>query len=234
MPCLTTEPLRLVIFDCDGVLIDSELLSAKVVAEEISRLGWAMSPAESMARFVGYRMADIPPVVEAELGHAVPEGWVEQVRGRMIEAFDEVETIPGAAATLEAVTAMGLPFRVASNSAHEEMTKKFAVTGLDRLVGTRRHSARDVARGKPAPDVFLAAAAAEGIAPAACLVVEDSLPGIAAALAAGMAVVGLETHDNAATLLAAGAHPIASLAELPALLEAAKLQAAGLQPAGRG
>lgn len=223
---MTPEPLRLVIFDCDGVLVDSEALSATVVAIEISRLGWPMTPAESMARFVGYRMADIPPVVEARLGRPIPEGWVEQVRQGMIAAFDNVEVIPGAHEALAATTALGLPFRVASNSAHEEMAKKFAVTGLASLLEGRKHSARDVPRGKPSPDVFLAAAAAEGIPPAACLVVEDSLPGIQAARAAGMTVIGLVTHGNADVLREAGAHPIHSLAELPAILRDAQRRAA--------
>lgn len=223
---MTSAPLQLVIFDCDGVLIDSELLSAQVCAEEITRLGWPMTAAESMERFVGYRLSDMPPVIEIQLGHPVPPDWIDLVRARMIEAFDDVKTIPGALEALQATTALGLPYRVASNSAHDEMDKKFGVTGLAPLLHGRKHSARDVPRGKPAPDVFLAAAAAEGVPPAACLVVEDSLPGIAAARAAGMAVIGLETHGNAAALLQAGAHPIGSLAELPAILRAARRLAA--------
>ena len=223
---MTPAPLQLVIFDCDGVLIDSELLSAEVCAEEITRVGWHMTAAESMKRFVGYRLSDMPPVIEAHLGYKLAEGWVELVRTRMIQAFDDVKTIPGALEALQATTALGLPYRVASNSAHEEMAKKFAVTGLAHLLEGRKHSARDVPRGKPAPDVFLAAAAAEAVPPAACLVVEDSLPGIAAARAAGMTVVGLETHGNANLLRQAGAHPIGSLAELPAILRAARHQAA--------
>ena len=223
---MTPAPLQLVIFDCDGVLIDSELLSAEVCAEEITRLGWPMTAAESMERFVGYRLSDMPPVIETQLAHPVPDGWVELLRCRMIEAFDHVKTIPGALEALQATTAMGLPYRVASNSAHEEMEKKFAVTGLASLLHGRKHSARDVPRGKPAPDVFLAAAAAEGVPPEACLVIEDSLPGIAAARAAGMVVIGLETHGNAAVLRGAGAQPIRSLAELPAILHAARRLAA--------
>ena len=213
-------PIRLVIFDCDGVLIDSEGPSNRVVAEEITKLGWPMTAEESNARFIGYRLSDIPPVVEAQLGRPVPDGWVETLRQGLIAVFQDIETIPGARAALEGVTAAGLPWRVASNSSHEEMDVKFARTGLDALVGARKHSARDVARGKPAPDVFLAAAAAEGVAPEHCLVVEDSLPGIAAAVAAGMRVVALDLHGNAAALAAAGARPIGSLAALGPLLRA--------------
>ena len=215
---LAGPPIRLVIFDCDGVLVDSEGPSNRIVAEEITKLGWPMTEAESTALFVGYRLSDVPTVIEGKMGHAVPEGWVEILRGRLIAAFDVVPTIPGAHAALQAVTGLGLPFRVASNSSHEEMDAKFHHTGLDALIQRRQHSARDVPQGKPAPDVFLHAAAAEGIPPEACVVIEDSLPGIAAAHAASMRVIGLETHGNRATLQAAGAHTIATLAELPALL----------------
>ena len=225
MPLLTPDllagpPVRLVIFDCDGVLVDSEGPSNRIVAAEVTALGWPMTEADSTALFVGHRLSDIPPVVEARLGRPVPEGWVEALRARMIAAFGTVPAIPGAHAALGAVGAMGLPFRVASNSSHEEMDAKFHHTGLGALVCRRQHSAHDVARGKPWPDVFLHAAAAEGVPPAACLVIEDSLPGIAAARAAAMRVVGLQTHGNAAALRDAGAHPIGTLSELPALLEA--------------
>ncbi len=223
---MTSEPLRLVIFDCDGVLVDSEGLSNRVVAHEITALGWPMTEAESTALFVGVRLSDIPPVVEARLGRPVPEGWVDRLRQGLIASFTTLQTIPGAREALQAVTALGLPLRVASNSSHEEMDVKFRHTGLAALVQGRQHSARDVPRGKPAPDVFLAAAAAEGVPPSACLVVEDSLPGVIAAVAAGMAVLGLDPHGDGATLRAAGARPIRSLAELPGILQAAMRRAA--------
>jgi HAD superfamily hydrolase (TIGR01509 family) len=218
---LTTLPLGLVIFDCDGVLIDSEGPSNRVLAEEITRLGWSMTQAESMARFVGHRLSDIPPVVEARLGSPVPDGWVEHLRQCLIAAFETIQPIPGAREALEATAALGIPFRIASNSSHEEMHVKFRQTGLAPLIALRQHSARDVARGKPAPDVFLAAAAAEGVPPAACLVIEDSIPGIRAAIAAGMTVIALDPHDNAAALQAEGAITIGALSDLPKLLQSA-------------
>jgi len=103
---------------------------------------------------------------------------------------------------------------------------KFARTGLAPLVEGRTHSARDVAAGKPAPDVFLAAAAAQGVPAQACIVVEDSLPGIRGALAAGMACIGLDPHGSGAALRAAGAHPVRALSELPALFRTAMRAAA--------
>ena len=218
---MTPEPLRLVIFDCDGVLVDSEGPSNRVCAQEITKLGWPMSEAESMDLFVGFRLSDMPPVIEARLGRPVPEGWVDHLRTHMIAAFDTLETMPGAHEALKDVIALGLPIRVASNSSHEEMDVKFRHTSLDALVPrARRHSARDVLRGKPSPDVFLAAAAAEGIPPGACIVIEDSLPGIAAATAAGMPVIALAPHGLTDALRATAARPIQALAELPPLLAA--------------
>ena len=221
------EPLRLVIFDCDGVLVDSEGPAARVCAEEITRIGWPMTANDSMRLFVGCNLSDMLPIIEGHLGHPVPPGWVGILRSRVIEAMaHEAEPMPGAAEVLLATAALGLPYRVASNSSHEEMAVKFARTGLAPLVVGRVHSYRDVARGKPAPDVFLAAAAAEGIPPSACIVVEDSLPGVTAAVAAGMAVLGLDLHGDGAALLAAGARPIRALSDCPALFRTAMLRAA--------
>ena len=224
---MTPQPLRLVIWDCDGVLVDSEGPSARVTSAECTRLGWAITPEDALRLFTGVRLSDMPPLVEAQTGRPVPPGWVEHVRDRLIETLGrDLDPMPGVVETLCATTALGLPYRVASNSSHEEMAAKFARTGLTPLVEGRIHSARDVPRGKPAPDVFLAAAAAEGVPPDACMVVEDSLPGVAAARAAGMAVLGLDPHGDGAALRAAGAHPIHSLSECPALFRAAMRAAA--------
>jgi HAD superfamily hydrolase (TIGR01509 family) len=221
MTGLTWAPLRLVIFDCDGVLVDSEGPSNRLVAEEITALGWPMTGAESQALFVGRRLTDIPAIVEPKIGRPVPPGWIEYLRDRLIAMLsNEVEVMPGAHEALAAVTALGLPFRVASNSSHAEMAVKFARTGLDHLVAGKLHSARDVPRGKPAPDVFLAAAKAGGVPPDACLVIEDSVPGAMAARAAGMACVGLAPYGDDPALRAAGAVLIRSFDELPALLRA--------------
>ena len=214
------RPIRLVIFDCDGVLIDSEGPSNRVVAAEITKLGWPMTEADSTALFVGYQLADIPPVVEKRLGRPVPDGWVEQLRRGMIAAFETIQTVPGARQALEGVAGLGLPFRIASNSSHPEMAVKFGRTGLAPLTEGRQHSAYDVKLGKPAPDVFLAAAAAEGVAPEACLVVEDSVPGIHAAVAAGMRVVALDLTGTGNAQRKAGAETIGSLEELVPFIRA--------------
>ena len=178
-----------------------------------------MTPAEAQRQFMGLRISDMPAIVERHTGQAPPSGWTETVRDRLIAVLqNESVLIPGARAAIDAVRAAGIPYRVASNSSHDEMRVKFARTGLTALMAGRVHSARDVAAGKPAPDVFLAAARAEGIDPARCLVIEDSVPGVRAAVAAGMAVLGLDLHGDGAALLAAGAIPIRSLAALQDLL----------------
>ena len=218
--------LRLVIFDCDGVLVDSEPLSNRVVAAALTELGWTMTPAEANTLFLGHSMPDMLVTIEARLG-PVPAGWASAVVRTLVDAMrDEVGPIPGAIAALHGVAALPLPWRVASNSSHAEMAVKFARLGITELVAGRLHSQFDVARGKPAPDLFLAAAAAEGVAPAECVVIEDSGPGAAAAAAAGMDCLGYAPHGPAAGLLAAGAVPFAAMADLPALLAAALRRAA--------
>lgn len=215
----------LVIFDCDGVLIDSEPLTDRVVAAVLTEHGWPITPAECHHRFLGLSFYDMQPMIEAHLNRLLGPCWVDLVVTRLSAALAaEVELIPGARSALEATTALGLPWRVASNSSHIEMAAKFARTGLADLVAGRLHSAVDViaagGRGKPAADLFLAAAAAEGVDPAACLVVEDSLTGVRAAMAAGMDCLGFSPADDGSRLRAEGAVPFHDLHILPLLLQA--------------
>lgn len=215
---LSAAPLRLVIFDCDGVLVDSEPVANRVVAEALTQIGWPMTPEEANGHFLGLTFDAMLPIITARVG-APPEGWRPALVQAILRAMGEEATpIAGIEATLRAVTEMGLPWRVASNSSRREMATKFAVTGLAELVGERIHSAQDVARGKPSPELFLAAAAAGGAAPENCVVIEDSLPGIAGAVAAGMPVYGFAPHDDGAALRRAGAMPFHSMADLPNLL----------------
>lgn len=224
---MTPSKLRLVIFDCDGVLIDSETLANQVVAEELTALGWAMTTADSLQHFVGMTLEDMVPVIEARLQRVIEAGFVGQLRDRIVDVLGrEVLAMPGAEAVLRATTALPLPYRIASNSGHSEMAAKFGRTGLATLVAGRTHSADDLPRGKPAPDLFLAAAAAEGVPPASCIVVEDSVLGARGARAAGMACLGLDPHGDGARLRAEGATPVRSLAELPAIFRVAMRVAA--------
>jgi HAD superfamily hydrolase (TIGR01509 family) len=220
-------PLRLVIFDCDGVLVDSEPVSNRVVAAALTELGWAMTPTQANDYFLGTSMGDLVRRVEARLGRSLPESWVASVKAEHIEALRrEAGPIPGAIEALHAISALGLPWRVASNSSHEEMAVKFGRLGIVELVNGRLHSHRDVERGKPAPDLFLATAAAEGVDPADCVVIEDSVPGATAAAAAGMDCLGYAPHSDGAALRALGAVPFASMFDLPGLIAAATGMAA--------
>lgn len=220
------RPLELVIFDCDGVLIDSEALSNRVTAIMLSESGWTMAEAECEERFIGLSYSTVQRAAEAHLGRSLGADWVRRTVDRTVAAMArEVEAMPGAREALDAVTGHGLPWRIASNSSHLEMDAKFGRAGWRDLVAGRVHSAAEiVARGgaaKPAPDVFLAAAAAEGIPPERCLVVEDSAPGATAARAAGMDCLGFARHGDNPRLRAAGAVLFRSLFDLPELLRAA-------------
>ena len=209
--------LRLALFDCDGVLVDSEPVAGAIASAALAELGWQLTPAECVERFTGMTLTDILPLVRAEVGH-VPDGWLRQLAARLLVALREnLSAMEGAIDMLHATNALDLPWRVASNSNRGEMEAKFAVTGLAPLIGDRYHSANDVPRGKPAPDLFLAAAAAGRTDPADCMVVEDSVPGVQAAVAAGMTCIGFAAKGPE-RLRAAGAHHIVThLSALPAL-----------------
>lgn len=220
---MTPLPLRLVIFDCDGVLIDSEPLSRRIIAAEAAAFGWTLSDADAQA-YTGMAWSALIPAFERATGRRMAPDWAASVQARCVAAMQagEVHLMPGAAEALDAVLALGLKLRVASNSSHEEMAVKFGHTGLMPRLAGLLHSARDVLRAKPAPDLFLAAASAEGVPPDACLVIEDSRPGITAAHAAGMRCIAYAPDGLAPDLLPL-ATPIRSLAELPPLLRAAML-----------
>ena len=222
---MTTQrvSLGLVIFDCDGVLIDSEALCDRVISAELALRGWEISPIECHRRFLGLTFRDIALAAETHLGRALPAGWVDHVVRRVTEVMAaEAEPIPGAREALEATIGLGLPFRIASNSSRPEMAAKFKRAGLSGLVEGRIHSAYDLfargKQGKPAPDLFLEAAAAEGVAPDGCVVIEDSVAGVRAAVAAGMTCLGFSPENDGDPLRAAGALPFRSMSALPDLL----------------
>jgi HAD superfamily hydrolase (TIGR01509 family) len=205
--------IELIIFDCDGVLIDSEWVASRLIAAEMTRLGWAMKPEESMALFLGMSITDMEPMIEARIGRELPAGWRREIADALVAALgSEAKMIDGAKEILEQVNAMGMDWRVASNSSDEEMAVKFARTGLSELTAGRAHSAGSViARGgkaKPAPDLFWAAAESAGVAAKNCLVIEDSPLGVRGAVAAGMVCYGYAPHGDGAPLKDAGAHGI--------------------------
>jgi beta-phosphoglucomutase-like phosphatase (HAD superfamily) len=221
------QPIDLLIFDCDGVLIDSEGVASIVLSRELRRLGWMISAEECETEFLGTSLRDIIVKTEAAIGRPVPADFGARFSAAMIVALaEDVVAIPGAAEALERLTEAGMPWRVASNSSHDEMAVKFGRTGMVALVGGRQHSAEDMMRlglnGKPDPHLFLAAAAAAGVPPARCVVIEDSIPGSRAARLAGMTCLGFSPHGSGIELAAEGAGVFRDMAELPALLGIAK------------
>jgi HAD superfamily hydrolase (TIGR01509 family) len=179
--------VELVIFDCDGVLIDSERLAVRVDVAALRELGWPLTEAEVIARFVGRSDREARETIEAHLGRKLPDGWTERVQRRYREVFAaELTPVEG---VLDALDQIALPTCVASSATHEHLRYTLGLTGLYERFAGRIFSADDVARGKPAPDLFLHAASTMTTDPAGCVVVEDSRPGVEAARAAGMRVL---------------------------------------------
>jgi beta-phosphoglucomutase-like phosphatase (HAD superfamily) len=169
----------------------------------------------------------MPPIIEAELGRPLPVGWPAYVGEQLVVAMTrEAILMPGAAAALDAADALGLHWRIASNSGPRQLAAKFLATGLTERVAGRVVAAADIVarggRGKPAPDIFLAAAEQTSCPPTECLVIEDSPLGARGAVAAGMQCLGLDPEGDGAHLAAEGAVPFRSMLDLPLLLRAAR------------
>ena len=181
------RPFELVIFDCDGVLVDSERLSVRIDVAYLDRLGWPMDEAEVIERFVGRSDADIRADIELRLGGPIP-AEVEEEFGRLYrETFErELVAVDGITEVLDALAARATRTCVASSGEHVRIRTSLALTGLASYFDERIFSAEDVAHGKPAPDLFLHAAEVMGVGAAACAVIEDSVHGVEAARAAGM------------------------------------------------
>lgn len=175
-------PLNLVIFDCDGVLVDSERLAVRTEAEILSSLGWPLTQADIVEQFVGRSAAYMREKVEEHLGRSVD--WEKEFEARYRLVFEqELRPVEGIVGALRDISA---PTCVASSGTHAKIRFSLGLTGLLKHFGDRIFSVQDVTRGKPAPDLFLHAAQRMGASPEDCAVVEDSPSGIEAALAAGM------------------------------------------------
>lgn len=204
----TSSAPTLAIFDCDGVLVDSEPISNRVLAADISAAGWPMTTAECIARFKGGRLIEVQREVEKHLGISLGETWLADHYERIFDAFRrEITAIPGVLDVLESLRSRNIPFCVASQGPVRKMQITLGATGIWPLVEGHVYSADMVERPKPAPDLFLHAARSEGFDPTHCIVVEDSATGIRAARAAGIRVVGLAPPGDIA-LKDAGAHII--------------------------
>ncbi|HEY2053238.1 MAG TPA: HAD-IA family hydrolase [Solirubrobacterales bacterium] len=206
----------LVIFDCDGVLVDSDRIALRIQAERITALGLPTTYEDCVRDFLGLGMPGTLRILEERLGRPLPEGWTEDLDAAVREAFRrELRPVAGIAAALEEIE---LPACVASSGSQEKMRLTLGLTGLRERFAGRIFSADEVTKGKPAPDLFLLAAERMGAAPGDCVVVEDSPFGAAAAQAAGMAALGYAPDDDGEALASEGAKVFSSMAELPALV----------------
>ncbi len=209
--------IELVIFDCDGVLVDSERLAIKVDVMVLARLGWALSEEEIVERFVGVSDLHFRRAIEAQLGRTLPDDWEAEFQPLYRKAF--LEKLRPVEGIVEALDRISVSTCVASSGTHEKMRFTLGLTGLyDRFQG-RIFSSTEVAHGKPAPDLFLYAAERMGVSPRACTVVEDSVAGVAAARAAGMGVLAYAGGVTPASKLAGPRTTVfREVSELPALV----------------
>lgn len=212
--------IELVIFDCDGVLIDSERIFNRILAAHLCGLGAEVNLEYLFEHFVGHSWDHCLGKITGLLGCAPPDDLRDTVSAETKAAFrTELVAIPGIAAALDRIP---YPICVASNSGPEELRVNLGMVGLLPRFGERIFSAKQVARSKPAPDVYLFAASTLGVSPSKCLVIEDSPAGVAAGVAAGMTVLGFCANTPAHRLRAAGAHPLFDdMRDLPGLIASA-------------
>lgn len=212
----------LVIFDCDGVLVDSERLTVGVEARLLTELGWPHTPEEVVARFMGRSSEAQLTELEARLGVENARWFDEQSTLEVHAAFErELTAVPGIGEVMEFLAQRGVPTCVASSGSHDKMRKTLGLTGLYERFEGRIFSASEVAHGKPAPDLFLHAASEMGAEPGRVVVIEDSVYGVQAAVAAGMAAYGFGGGLCPTDVLAAaGATTFVEMADLLAMFDA--------------
>lgn len=209
-----------VIFDCDGVLVDSEPIANATLVEVLGEHGMTLTVEDSMRLFLGRSWASILAIIDEHFGRPAPEAVTEEFRTRLRERLDrDLTPVAGVPEALEALAAQGLPRCVASSGEPEKIRHSLTVTGLiGHFDDAHLFSATMVEHGKPAPDLFLLAARTLGLDPANAVVVEDALPGVQAGVAAGMRVLGYAPDGTADALRDAGAEVFSDMRELPGLL----------------
>ncbi|HEX4339722.1 MAG TPA: HAD-IA family hydrolase [Polyangiaceae bacterium] len=215
---------HLALFDCDGVLVDTEPVVNRVFVELVGTTGPKLDVDATLLRFNGVSMRERFARIQDEYGWTPSPGYEHEFDERQSAAFRrELHAVPGA---VEAVRAVRTPHAVVSNGSRDEMTLKLTSIGLLDAFAPNLFSAADVARSKPAPDVYLKAIATLGAAPGATVAVEDSVPGVTAALAAGLTVFGFSGGTRGDALERLGARVFHDMRELPALLRAAGVDVA--------
>jgi beta-phosphoglucomutase-like phosphatase (HAD superfamily) len=216
-------PHAAVLFDCDGVLVDSEPITNGVLRTMLVELGWAITADECVRRFVGKALKDELAVIEEHTGVLPDEAWLQRFRARRNDALErDLVEVPGASAAVRTIAAAyGGRIACASGADLHKVHLQLTKIGLLDAFGGNLFSGMDTPRSKPAPDVYLAAAAALGVDPARCVVVEDTVTGVRAGVDAGARVVGFApggpAHTPSDALLAAGAgEVVVRMSDLPA------------------
>ena len=213
-------PPDLVVFDCDGVLVDTERIQVAVEARLLTRLGWPMDTQQVVERWMGRTSAAQLADIAEHLGEDAVRRYTELATAQVHAAFDaELTEIDGIGDLLDVLVAADVPTCVASSGSHERIGRTLGITGLHDHFSGRIFSALEVEHGKPAPDLFLHAAERMGFAPAGCVVIEDSAYGVEAGVAAGMRVLGYGGGmASEESLRAAGAEVFGHMSEVPGLL----------------
>ncbi len=213
------QPPSLVLFDCDGVLVDSEPISGPILRDHLEAHGLTLTMAEVDTRFKGRTMPDIRADILETHGITLDDAWQKAYRAATDTAFGErLEPIPHIHMAVSAVLGAKVRVCVASSGPVEKMMVTLGITGLMPFFEGHLFSGWDVPRGKPHPDIFLHAAKGMGVAPARCVVIEDSPHGIAAAQAAGMGTLAYVPEADAGGLADSDAHPFHDMRALPGLL----------------
>ena len=225
-------PFEAILFDCDGVLVDSELITNRVLHAMLNEAGWALSEADCMQIFIGKTVRSETARIEAETGQPLTDAWMAAFyERRNVRLRAELVAIDGALDAVRTVhQQLGGRIAVASGADKPKVLMQLDKVGMLPFFGKHVFSGHDLPRTKPWPDVYLAAAASLGVPPQRCLVIEDSVPGLTAGLRAGCTVWGYVprtgAHSSAEQLLQAGAHQVFDhMADLPALLQRSHLAA---------
>jgi HAD superfamily hydrolase (TIGR01509 family) len=214
----------LVIFDCDGVLVDSEPIAARILCEALASHGLNLNHKEADRRFRGRSLTDCILIAEKELGRGLPSEFLPQLNKSTFDAFrHELRAIEGVKGAISEIRNANVPICVASSGSHEKIQLALGLTGLLPFFENNCFSASDVKRGKPAPDLFLLAASTMGVEPAECVIIEDSLPGATAGREAGARVLAYvprpdEDPKLGPALEKTGAETFGRMDDLPRLL----------------
>lgn len=215
---MSGPPWKLVIFDNDGVIVDSEPLAEVAMSCALKEAGHPMTLEEIGDAFRGVTLTDTRRIIEKTSGRPLPADFEDRYTATLLELIRaELRPVPGVEAVLDGLEAAGIPYCLASSGRRERVKFALQTVGLLSRFGTHWWGAEDVAHGKPAPDLFLLAAAEMGTAPADCVVIEDAEFGVQAARAAGMSVVGFAARTPVYKLASAD-YVLKDMAELSPLL----------------